>query len=117
MRHRRGNAKLGKPTDQRIALLRSLVRELFIRDRIQTTKTRAKAAQQYADRIIALAKKGDLASRRRAISLLPQKDVIKKVFDHVGPQVKERNGGFTRVVPLAPRQGDAAPMALLELVA
>lgn len=116
MRHRKGNSKLGKPTDQRIALLRSLVRELFINSRIKTTKTRARAAQRYADRIIALAKKGDLSSRRQALRLLPHKDILSTVFSSVSDSIKNREGGFTRVIPLTVRQGDAAQMAMLEIV-
>lgn len=116
MRHRKGNKKLGKPTDQRLAMLRSLVRELFLNNRIQTTQTRAKAAQRVAEKIITLGKKGDLASRRKALQCLPDKNVVKTVFDSVAKQNENRNGGFTRVIQLEPRRGDAAPMALLELV-
>ena len=116
MRHRYGNKKLGKPTDQRMALLKSLVRSLVISGRIQTTKTRAKATQPVIDRLIALGKKGDLASRREALKILPQPEIVKEIFSSIAEKNKERNGGFTRIIPLGLRRGDASQMSILEFV-
>ena len=116
MRHKRGNRKLGKPTDQRIALLRSLSYSLFKHQRIMTTVTRAKEAEKYIERIIALIKKGDLASDRQAIALLPHKDIIKNQVKPLAEVYADRPGGFTRIIPLPRRKGDNAPMGYLTLV-
>ncbi len=116
MRHQRGNKKLGKPTDQRLALLKSLVESLFTHTRIKTTDVRAKEAKRMADKIITLGKKGDLHSRRQALKILPQKTLIKTVFDQIAKKYLERNGGYTRVVKLGFRRGDGAAGSLLELV-
>lgn len=116
MRHQRGNKKLGKPTDQRLALLKSLVQSLFIHNRIETTDTRAKEARRMAEQIITLGKKGDLHSRRQALRILPHKDVIKNVFDNIAQKVQKRDGGYTRIVKLGFRKGDGAPVSMLELV-
>ncbi|MDA1352984.1 MAG: 50S ribosomal protein L17 [bacterium] len=116
MRHQRGNKKLGKPTDQRLALLKSLVQSLFIYNRIETTDTRAKEARKMAEQIITLGKKGDLHSRRQALRIIPQKDVIKLVFDNIAKKVQKREGGYTRIVKLGFRKGDGAPVSMLELV-
>ena len=116
MRHKYGNKKLNKPTDQRIALLRSLSYSLFKHKQIKTTLTRAKEAERYAERIIALVKRGDLASYRQALALLPHRDII---LEHVKPIAKaydSRSGGFTRIIPLPKRKGDNASMGLLSLV-
>ncbi|MFM1525624.1 MULTISPECIES: 50S ribosomal protein L17 [Helcococcus] len=108
--------KLGRRTDHRNAMLRNLVQSLLENGRIQTSVTRAKEAQRMADKMITLAKRGDLHARRQALAYIYKTDVVKKLFDEYGPQYKERNGGYTRVLKLGPRRGDATEMAILELV-
>ncbi|MEK7298465.1 MAG: 50S ribosomal protein L17 [Candidatus Margulisiibacteriota bacterium] len=117
MRHRRGNAKLGRPTDQRLAMIRSLVKGLFENGRIETTVDRAKAARRVAEQLVTLGKKGDLTSRRRALQILPNADVVKLIFAETAPRFSDRPGGYTRIVRTGFRRGDAAEMSLLEFVA
>ncbi|MCP4049539.1 MAG: 50S ribosomal protein L17 [bacterium] len=116
MRHKRGNKKLGKPTDQRMAMLKNIVVALFENNRIKTTDTRAKEAKKIAEKIITLGKNGDLSSIRKALKIIPNKSVIKEVFSSFGPKYKDRNGGYTRIIKLGFRKGDNAPVSLLELV-
>lgn len=116
MRHQNGNRKLGKPTDQRIALLKSLVLSLFTHNRIQTTDTRAKEARKMADKLITLGKSGSLHDRRQALKVLPDKAIIKLLFTEIAPRFENRNGGYTRVIKAGFRLGDAAPVSILELV-
>ncbi|MBL6723370.1 MAG: 50S ribosomal protein L17 [Candidatus Margulisbacteria bacterium] len=116
MRHKKGNRNLSKPTDQRIALLRSLSLALITNEKIKTTDVRAKEAQKYVERIVTLAKSGTLHSRRQALKLLPNKDAIKKVFDTFSKKYETRNGGYTRLIKVGIRKGDASPMSLLEFV-
>lgn len=116
MRHQKGNKKLGKPTDQRIALLRSLVRSLFLNNQITTTDTRAKEAKKMAEKLITLAVKGDLHARRLALKILPSKEAVQALFGDIAQRFDKRKGGYTRVTKLGHRQGDAAPVSLLELV-
>ncbi|RAP32248.1 50S ribosomal protein L17 [Candidatus Marinamargulisbacteria bacterium SCGC AG-439-L15] len=116
MRHQKGNKKLGKPTDQRLAMLKSIVEALFLNNRIRTTDTRAKEAKKIAEKLITLGKKGDLHSRRQALKLIPRNEVIHTVFSHVAPKYKQRDGGFTRIIKVGPRRGDGALMSVLELV-
>ena len=108
--------KLGRRTDHRVAMLRNLVQSLLENGRIQTSVTRAKEAQRLADKMITLAKKGDLHSRRQALAFIYKDEVVKKLFDEYGPKYQERNGGYTRVLKTGPRRGDATEMAILELV-
>ncbi len=116
MRHQKGNKKLGKPTDQRLALLKSLVMSLFKYNRIKTTDTRAKEAKRLAEKIITLGKQEDLHSRRQALRILPDKDIIKDVFVNIATRYKDRQGGYTRVIKIGSRKGDGAPISILELV-
>ncbi|MBT5856391.1 50S ribosomal protein L17 [bacterium] len=116
MRHRKGNRKLSKPTDQRLALLRGLVQSLFIYNRIQTTDTRAKEAKKLADKLITLAKKGDLHSRRQVLKSLPHKDVVKDLFNNLAKKYEQRPGGYTRIIKAGSRRGDGVPVSILELV-
>ena len=116
MRHARGNKKLSKPTDQRLALLKSLCVSLFTYKKIKTTDTRAKEAKKYAERIVTLGKKGDLHSRRKALRLLPNKEIIKTVFDSIAKDYESRDGGYTRITKLHQRKGDGVMISLLELV-
>ena len=116
MRHQKGNKKLGKPTDQRLALLKSLVEALFLHRKIKTTDVRAKEAIKLAEKLITLGKKGDLSSRRQALRIIPRKNIISLVFNTIAEQYKDRNGGYTRITKLGIRKGDAAPISLIELV-
>jgi len=116
MRHRIANRKLGRPKDQRTALLRSLISELVTHERITTTEPRAKEAARLAERVITFGKKGSLHNRRQALALIPNKEVVKKVFDVLAPRYQNRQGGYTRIMKAGIRQGDAAPLAILELV-
>lgn len=116
MRHARGNKKLNKPTDQRIALLRSLVLSLLTHRKIETLDTRAKEAQKMAEKLITYGKKGTLHDRRLALKVLPNKEAVKTLFNDIAPRYKERNGGYTRIIKTGFRRGDAAGLSILELV-
>lgn len=111
-----GTRKLGKPTDQRMAMLRQQVTALLENGRMETTLMRAKEVAPLAEKMITLGKTNTLASRRQALSFITKKEVVKKVFDEVAPRYAERNGGYTRITKLGPRRGDAAEMAVIELV-
>lgn len=108
--------KLGRPTDQRVAMLRNLVTSLLDKGRIETTETRAKELRKIADKMITLGKKGDLHARRQALSYIYDKKVVYKLFDEIAPNYKERNGGYTRILKLGPRRGDGAEIVIIELV-
>ena len=111
-----GNRKLGRPTDQRKAMLRAMTTYLLENGQIKTTVTRAKEVAPMAEKMITLAKKPSLASYRQALSYLTKEDVAKKLFDELGPKYQSREGGYTRVVRIGPRRGDAAEMAIVQLV-
>ena len=108
--------KLGRPTDQRMAMLRAMTTYLLENGQIKTTISRAKEVAPLAEKMITLAKKNNLAAYRQALSFLTKEDVAKKLFDEIGPKYAERNGGYTRIVRIGPRRGDAAEMAVLELL-
>jgi len=108
--------KLGRTSAHRRALLRHLVTELLEHDRIETTEAKARAMRPLAEKMITLAKRGDLHARRQAAAFLVSEDVLKRLFDELGPRYRDRNGGYTRLIKLGPRRGDAAPMSLVELV-
>ena len=108
--------KLGKPTDQRTAMLRAMTTYLLENGQIKTTVSRAKEVAPLAEKMITLAKNPSLANYRRALSWITKEDVAKKVFDELGPKYASRNGGYTRVVKIGPRRGDAAEMAIVQLV-
>lgn len=108
--------KLGKPTDQRMAMLRAMTTYLLAEGQITTTVSRAKEVAPLAEKMITLAKKNNLAAYRQAMSFLTKEDVAKKLFDKIGPTYAQRNGGYTRVVKIGPRRGDAAEMAVVQLV-
>lgn len=108
--------KLGRRTDHRTAMLRNQVQSLLEHGRITTTVTRAKETSRMADRMITLGKKGDLYSRRRALAYLYKDEVVGKLFAEIAPKYTDRNGGYTRVLKIGPRQGDGSEMAILELV-
>ncbi|ERT06367.1 ribosomal protein L17 [Lyngbya aestuarii BL J] len=116
MRHRCRVARLGKPADQRKALLRSLATELIRHGRITTTKTRAKAVRAAAEKMITLAKDGSLSARRAAMGYLYDKQLVHALFEAAGERYGTRNGGYTRVVRTVRRRGDNAEMAIIELV-
>ncbi|HBV96137.1 MAG: 50S ribosomal protein L17 [Peptococcaceae bacterium BICA1-7] len=111
-----GYQKLGLTTGHRKAMLRNLVTSLIKENRITTTETRAKEIKSIAEKMVTLAKKGDLAARRQALAYIYDEEVVKKLFDTVGPKYNERQGGYTRIIKTLPRRGDAAPMVILELV-
>lgn len=108
--------KLGRPTDQRIAMLRNLTTSLLENGKIETTVTRAKEVRSTAEKMITLGKTNTLHSRRQAISYITKEDVVKKLFDEIAPKYAERNGGYTRIIKIGPRRGDAAEMCIIELV-
>ena len=108
--------KLGRPTDQREAMLRSLVTNFLKHGRIETTFHRAKETKNIAEKMITHAKRGDLHARRQVLAYVYDEDVVKKLFDEIAPKYAERNGGYTRILKLGPRQGDNAEVVFLELV-
>jgi large subunit ribosomal protein L17 len=116
MRHAKSGRKLGRDSSHRRALYANLAGSLITHGRIETTEAKAKAVRPYAEKLITLGKRGDLHARRLAMAELRSNDVVHKLFSDVAPRFSERNGGYTRIVKLGPRQGDAAAMALLELV-
>lgn len=111
-----GTRKLNLPTDQRKALLRNLVTSFLETGRIETTLTRAKETQSLAEKMITLGKTNTLHSRRQALEFITKEDVVTKLFAEIAPKYAERNGGYTRILKTGVRRGDAAPMAILELV-
>ena len=111
-----GTRKLGRTSAQRKAMLRQLTTDLLEKGRIQTTFTRAKEVQPVAEKMITLGKENTLASYRRALSYITKEDVANKLFKEIAPSYADRNGGYTRVTRIGPRRGDAAEMAVIELV-
>ena len=111
-----GTRKLGKTTDQRMAMLRQQVTAFLDKGRMETTATRAKELAPLAEKMITLGKDNTLASRRQALSFITREDVVTKVFKELAPKYAERNGGYTRITKIGPRRGDAAEMAIVELV-
>ena len=118
MRHGKQRHKLSRDSAHRKALLRNLSRELIEHERIKTSQAKAKAVKPEVEKLITLAKRGDLHARRQAISTLqhPDKGVIYKLFDEIAPRYAERPGGYTRILKLGPRPGDATELVYLELV-
>jgi large subunit ribosomal protein L17 len=116
MAHQVDGRKLGRPTDHRLALFRNQVTDLLRYERIVTTEAKAKEVRGLAEKMITLAKRGDLASRRRALAFIYDKKVVRKLFDELGPRYAGRPGGYTRITRLGRRQGDGAHLVQLELV-
>jgi large subunit ribosomal protein L17 len=116
MRHARTGKKLGRDSAHRKALYSNLAGALIEHGRIRTTEAKAKAVKPIAERLITLGRRGDLAARRQATSYLRSRDVVHKLFADVAPRFADRPGGYSRIVKLGPRQGDAAEMVYLELV-
>lgn len=108
--------KLGRNMGHRGAMLRNLATSLLKHERIQTTEARAKEVNAIAEKMISLGKQGDLAARRHALSYLLEEDVVTKLFTEIAPKYADRQGGYTRIVKVGPRRGDAAEMVLIELV-
>lgn len=108
--------KLGRPTDQRRAMLRGMVTLLLDKGRIETTLYRAKELKRVADKMITVGKKNTLAAKRDAFAYITKEEVVKKLFDKIAPSFEDRHGGYTRVLKLGPRRGDGAEMAIIELV-
>ena len=117
MRHRKASLKLNRTTSHRKAMFRNMVTSLFKHDRIRTTGVKAKELRRWADHIITLAKRGDLHARRQALSIIREKSVVHKLFEEAPERFGHSAGGYTRIVKLGRRAGDAAPMSLIELVA
>ena len=116
MRHRKNTVKLGRTTSQREALFASLVSNLILAKRITTTLPKARAAKRMADKIVTVGKKGTLAARRQALSQLKQEKAVAELFGAVAPAMKDRAGGYTRVVKLGKRMSDSSEMCILEWV-
>lgn len=116
MRHRVKGKKLRRSTAHRRALLRNLVTSLLERERVRTTLAKAKATRPLAEKMITLAKKDTLHTRRLALRFIFKKDIVKKLFEELGPRFSERPGGYTRIVKIGPRAGDGAEMGMIELV-
>jgi len=116
MRHQRAGKKLGRDSAHRKALYANLAGALIEHGRIKTTEAKAKAVKPLAEQMITLGRRGDLAARRHAVSILRSKDVVHHLFAEVAPRFADRPGGYTRIVKLGPRQGDAADMVYLEFV-
>ncbi len=111
-----GTRKLGRPTDQRIAMLRNMVTSLLENGKIETTVTRAKEVRSLTEKMITLGKTNTLHSRRQALSFITKESVVVKVFDEIAPKYADRNGGYTTIVRTGVRRGDGAPTAIIALV-
>ncbi|MBW1637285.1 MAG: 50S ribosomal protein L17 [Deltaproteobacteria bacterium] len=116
MRHRKSARKLGRTSSHRDAMFRNMVTSLFEHERIVTTKEKAKELRPIAEKMITLAKRGDLHARRQALSYIRSKDVVEKLFTDIQEQFADRKGGYTRILQTGNRKGDMAPMAIIELV-
>jgi len=117
MRHKVKRKSFGRKAEQRKALFRSLARALILEERIETSLAKAKELRSFVEKLVTLGKKGDLASRRRALQLLPDRKVIKKLFDDIAPRFEGRNGGYTRIIKLPERRkGDNTEQAIIEFV-
>ncbi len=117
MRHRKKGRKIGSDASHREAILRGLAAEIIRHERVKTTEAKAKEVRPVVEHVITLAKKGDLHARRQALSTLNgDRELVHKLFSEVGPRFTDRDGGYTRILKLGPRQGDASPMAIIELV-
>jgi len=116
MRHRKDGFKLGRLTQHRWAMFRNLLVGLFRHERIETTEAKAKAVRGLADHVVTLAKRENLHARRQVLSLVPDNEVVGRIFDTIAARFSDRQGGYTRIIKAGYRRGDAAPMVLLELV-
>lgn len=116
MRHRKAGVKLNRTASHRKAMFRNMVTSLFKYDRIKTTDVKAKELRKWADNLITLAKRGDLHARRQALSIIREKDVVHKLFEEAAEKYAGKNGGYTRIIKLGRRPGDAAPISIIELI-
>jgi len=116
MRHGKSGRKLGRTSSHRQAMFRNMVTSLFEHERIVTTEQKAKEIRPIAEKMITLAKRGDLHARRQALDYIRRKDVVAKLFDEIQSQFSDRQGGYTRIIKTGIRRGDAAAMAIIELV-
>jgi len=116
MRHGKAGRRLGRTTSHKEAMFRNMVTSVFEHERIVTTTPKAKEVRKVVDKMITLAKRGDLHSKRQALSYIRSRDVVAKLFDEISVQFEDRKGGYTRIIQTGQRRGDAAPMAILELV-
>lgn len=116
MRHLKAGRQLSRNSAHRWALMRNLITALLREEKIQTTDPKAKELRRWADRVITLGKRGNLHARRQALGIVQDKAVVRKLFDTIAPRFKDRPGGYTRIIKLGIRRGDAAQMALIELV-
>ena len=111
-----GTRKLGRTSDHRRAMMRAMVTYLFENGKIETTVTRAKEVRAVAEKMITLGKTNTLHSKRQVYGYITKEEVAKKVFDEIAPKYEDRNGGYTRIIKIGPRRGDAAEMAIIELI-
>jgi large subunit ribosomal protein L17 len=116
MRHRKSGRQLSRNSAHRWALMRNLITALLREEKIKTTDPKAKELRRWADRVITLGKQGSLHARRQVLGIVQDKAVVRKLFDTIAPRFRERPGGYTRIIKVGIRRGDAAPMALIELV-
>jgi large subunit ribosomal protein L17 len=116
MRHRNHRYRLGRDSEHRTAMLRNLLVALFRHERVSTTEAKAKAARSLADRMITLAKRESLHARRQVLAMVPDREVVGRLFDQIAARFADRTGGYTRIVHAGVRRGDAAPLVYLELV-
>jgi large subunit ribosomal protein L17 len=116
MRHLKSGRRLGRKTSHREAMFRNMVTSLFAHEKITTTDAKAKEIRSVAEKMITLGKRGDLHSIRIAASFIREKSVVTKLFSTIAPRYKERAGGYTRIIKIGTRNGDAAPMSIIELV-
>lgn len=116
MRHRKAGRKLNRNSSHRMAMLRNMVTSVLEQEHIVTTLAKAKEARRLVDRMITLGKRGDLHARRQALAYMRSKEVVAKLFDDLSKQYADRQGGYTRIIRTGNRLGDAAPMAILQLV-
>lgn len=117
MRHRKSGVKLGRTGSHRKAMFRNMVTSLFKYDRIRTTDAKAKELRSWADHMVTLAKRGDLHARRQALSIIREKNVVHRLFEEAGERFGGISGGYTRIIKVGRRPGDAAPISIIELVA
>ena len=116
MRHRVAGRSLSRPTGHRMLMLRNSVTDLLRYESVRTTEAKAREIRRLAEKIVSRGKRGGLHERRMAAAFLTDKSVVKKLFDELGPRYEDRPGGYTRMAKLGPRKGDAAPMAVVELM-
>ena len=116
MRHQKAGRRLGRTTDHRTAMLRTLITQLLEHERLETTQPKAKEARRWAEKIITMAKRGDLHARRQTLRVVRSKKAMTKLYGELRERFLERPGGYTRIIPVGFRRGDGAPLSILELV-